>query len=381
MSRAKKVLGCLVVAVVVLVVAAATGLRLRYGGGEPYPNLARRPVLPETVLETVVTYHEPIGNVAVSGDGRVFFTAHPEARPEGPRLLEWVGDRAVAYPDEARQDELFRTPLGVVVDRQQRLWTVDPADHGLGKARLLAFDLATGAVAVDIVLDRAAAPLGSFLQDLQVTPDGATVVVADVSFWRKSPSLVVVDVATGGARRVLERHPSVRPQDWIIETPAGRMVFFGGLAALKPGVDGIAMDPAGRWLAFGAMTHDTLYRVPVAALLDPGLTTGQIGAAVEDLGPKPLSDGLSADRDGGVWITDVEHGAVLRRAPGGLETWIRSPRIRWADALSWGPGGWLYVADSAIPDQMLRSRRHIAAAGPYHVFRFHAQGIEGAPGQ
>ena len=40
-------------------------------------------------------------------------------------------------------------------------------------------------------------------------------------------------------------------------------------------------------------------------------------------------NGLSAGLEGGIWITDVEHGAVVRRAPGGaLETWIKTPRIR-----------------------------------------------------
>ena len=235
---------------------------------------------------------------------------------------------------------------------------------------------------VNITFDRSVAPLGSFLQDLQVSPDGKTVYIADVSFWRKSPALVVVDVASGGARRVLERHPSVMPQDWIITTPIKRMVFFGGLAALKPGIDGIAISADGSWLAYGAMTHDRLYRVPTAALGDPALGEAELASQVQVLGRKPLSDGLSADLEGGVWITDVEHGAVLRQAPdGGLETWVRTPRVRWADALSWGPDGWLYLADSAIPDQMLQSRAHIAAHAPYFVYRFRPGSVTGVPGQ
>ena len=63
-----------------------------------------------------------------------------------------------------------------------------------------------------------------------------------------------------------------------------------------------------------------------------------------------------------------------------LETLIRSSRVRWADALSFGPDGWLYLADSAIPDMMLRSRAHIRDAAPYFVFRFRP-GAEGVPGQ
>jgi sugar lactone lactonase YvrE len=159
------------------------------------------------------------------------------------------------------------------------------------------------------------------------------------------------------------------------------MVFFAGLAAMKPGVDGIAVSTDGAWLAYGAMSHDSLYRVPTAALLDQSLDDAGIASEIEALGRKPLSDGLSADEEGGVWITDVEHGAVLRMAPdGGLETWVTSPRIRWADALSFGPDGWLYLADSAIPEQVMRSKRHIASQAPFFIFRFRPD-VAGVPGQ
>jgi hypothetical protein len=60
-------------------------------------------------------------------------------------------------------------------------------------------------------------------------------------------------------------------------------------------------------------------------------------------------------------------------------TLIRSARIRWADALSFGPDGWLYVADSALYDVVLQPRAHIESQGPYKIFRFPA-GIEGVPG-
>ena len=367
------------VLLVVLTVMAFV-VRLTYGGGKPYTDLTTNPELPDQALRTVVSYREPIGNVAVSSSGRLFFTAHPEARPEGAKLLEWSDGGAQPFPNETIQDEIFETPLGVVIDRQDRLWVIDHGGHGFGTPRLVAFDLTTGEVVHDHEFQNDAAPPGSFLQDLQVAPDGATVFVADVSFWRRQPAIVVHDVATSTDRRVLEDHASVEAQDWIIRTPAKRMVFFGGVAAMKPGIDGIAISPDGRWLTYGAMTHDTLFRVPTGALTDPSLDDNEIADRLENLGRKPLSDGLSADLEGGIWITDVEHGAVLRRTPdGALETWVKSPRIRWADALSFGPDGWLYVADSAIPDQVMRSRAHIKDEGPYFIYRFQP-GVEGVPG-
>ena len=370
----------LVIVIVVVFALLAVVLYGRYGGGEPYPDLNGAPRFDESALEVVVTSPEPIGNIAVSGDGRVFYTIHPESRPEGAKLLEWVDGSPVAFPTENAQST-FETPLGVAIDRQSRLWVIDHGNHGTGTPRLVAFDLATGGVVHDHAFDSSVAQLGSFLQDLQVDSTGKHVFIADVSFWRKNPGLIVYDVDGGAARRVLESDPSVTAQDWLIRNPTKDMRFFGGLVVLKPGVDGIAIDRDDEWVYYGAMTHDTMYRIKVSDLLDESLSEGALAARVEPVGKKPLNDGLSTDSAGNLLITDVEHGSVVRMTPRGeIETLIASPRIRWADALSYGPDGWLYVADSAIPDQMLRSKAHIEESAPYHVFRFQP-GIDGVPGQ
>ena len=94
-----------------------------------------------------------------------------------------------------------------------------------------------------------------------------------------------------------------------------------------------------------------------------------------------MSDGFSRDNAGNIYITDVEHSAVFVVGPElPLTTLIQSDEIRWADALSFGPDGWLYLADSALPDLILQPREHIEAAGPYRIFRFQP-GFEGVPGQ
>ncbi len=374
---------CLVrvlVALAVAVALVAIVLASRYGGGEPYPDLSSAPVLDEGALEVVVTSPEPIGNLAVSADGRVFYTIHPESRPTGAKLLEWVDGAPRAFPSDEAQS-LFETPLGLAIDPQNRLWSIDHGNHGTGTPRLLAFDLSTGEVVHDHAFDSSVAQLGSFLQDLQVDSTGEHVFIADVSFWRKNPGLVVYDVDKKRARRVLQSDPSVVAQDWLIRNPTKDMKFFGGLVVLKPGVDGIAISRDDEWVWYGAMAHDTMYRIKVADLLDESLSEGALAARVQDVGRKPLNDGLSTDVEGSVLITDVEHNAVIRMTPDGeLTTLVKDTRIRWPDALSFGPDGWLYVADSAIPDQMLQPKSHIEAEAPYHIFRFKPD-VGGVPGQ
>jgi sugar lactone lactonase YvrE len=119
------------------------------------------------------------------------------------------------------------------------------------------------------------------------------------------------------------------------------------------------------------MNHDTLYRVPMAVLTSKTATEAEIEAAIEPVSKKPLNDGLSSDDKGNIYITDVEHqGVAVVRPDGKLETLIKDSRVRWADDLTFGPDGWLYLADSAIPELVLQNAEHHAEKAPYTIWRF-----------
>lgn len=352
-----------------------------FGNGSAYPDLSGDPLLPTGTIEVAVQTDIPIGNAAVSATGRIFFTAHPEAKPAGPRLFEWVDGAAVPYPNAGEQSQLFRTPLGLTVDRQNRLWIIDPADHGFGQARLTAIDLGTDVVVHSHAFGSDIAPIGSFVQDHQVSSDGKWIYIADVGFWAKRPAIIIYDVENRRARRLLNRHDSVYPQNFLIRNQIKDMSFFGGLLEMKTGIDGIALSRDDEWLYYAAMNHETLFRIRTTDLRDESLDDSALSAKIESVGRKPLNDGLSIDDADNVFITDVEHQAVVRMAPdGSLQTIVKDERIRWADGLSFGPGGWLYLADSAIPHLALQSAEHIAAQAPYYIWKFRP-GTIGAAGQ
>ncbi len=363
---------------VIIAFVGSIVLWMRHGGGEAYPDLSTAPVFAGDALEEVLAYPEPIGNVAVSRNGRVFFTVHPESRPAGNRLLEYVEGAAVPYPDLTSQLDLFDAVLGVVIDRYDRLWTIDHGNHGLRKPRLLAFDLRDGAIVVDHVFDESIAPSGSFLQDLQVSGDGRSVLIADTSFWRKRPALILFDTESRSARRLLEDHHALAAEPFVIVSDGRQMSFAGGMLSYRGGVDGLALDD--QWLYFGALSGSGLYRVRLRDLRDDALPASQLASRVERYSDKPLSDGFSIDVDGNVFVTDVEHNSVFivdknREA----RTLINSGVLRWPGSLSFGPDGWLYIADSALSDVVFESKDHIRESGPYRIFRFRP-GTEGSPG-
>ena len=166
----------------------------------------------------------------------------PKADPRAQNCSSGSIGAPEPFPS-AEAQSLLETPLGVVVDRQNRLWAIDHGNHGTGSAQLYWRSiLATGELVHEHVFDSSVAQLGSFLQDLQVDSTGEHVFIADVSFWRKNAGLVVYDVASGRTRaESLDSDPSVSAQDWLIRNPTKDMVFFG-VVVLKPGVDGIAID-------------------------------------------------------------------------------------------------------------------------------------------
>jgi sugar lactone lactonase YvrE len=232
------------------------------------------------------------------------------------------------------------------------------------------------------VFGKDVAPIGSFFQDFTIDQPATTIYIADVSFFGRDPGIVVYDIVKKSAHRVLSSHPSVFPQNILIRTATKTMQFYGGLIALKTGIDGVALSGDDEWLFYAAMNHANLYRVPTKALKDRSPSPGMVEALVEDLGPKPLSDGITADAAGGVYITDVEHGAVMKREAGGrLITLVKDPeKIRWADSVGFGEGGALLIADSAIPDQMLMPKSHIESRKPYFIYRVNV-GVAGVPGR
>jgi len=185
---------------VVFLAALAAVVRLRYGGGESYPDLRTPPLAPASALTPVVTLDYPPGNVAIAGDGRTFFNYHPFAKAErcgAPTVFELVAGVPRPYPDAAFQAR-YQGVFGMTIDRQQRLWFVEPAGLDHDATRLMAFDLRTNAVAYEYEFPPGVA---RFAQDPRVSPDGGTVYTADTGLLEfTGAALFIVDVASRTTR-------------------------------------------------------------------------------------------------------------------------------------------------------------------------------------
>lgn len=371
-----KLFGKIVLALIALLVVALGGVKLLYGGGERYADVSMAAVIPAEQLESLVALDFPPGNVAASADNRVFFAYHPFAKAERfskATLFELVGGKPVPFPNAGAQSKL-QGVFGMTVDGQDRLWAIESAGLDFEHSRLLAFDLATNTQIFDYEFPKGDAP---FAQDLRVSPDGKTVFLADTGLFKfTKPGLIIFDVASKSYRTVLADHPSTRPQNWVTQTPFGPHKLGYGLVSFTVGLDGIVLSEDGVWLYFGAMNHDTLYKIPTAALLDAKLGKLELEEQIVRVGKKPLSDGFARDLAGNILITDIENGGIARMTPeGALQTLVKSKDVIWADGVAMAPDGKVIFTDSAIPAYINQfaqppSRDRLEAHRPYHIYRF-----------
>lgn len=365
-------------------VAALVAL-LRVGlTGDRMADRSTAPALGFEAVEKVADLDYPPGNIAVSTDGRIFFTLHPDGRP--PRqVVELVDGRPVAFPDETMQHEnddapWFQSILALRVDRQGRLWVLDFARFGRGRPRIVAIDLASRRVVHQYEFPPSVAGLGSMLNDFQVDAEGRYIYIAETSPVWQTPAIVVYDSIAGTSRRVLDGHPSVRSERFDIHVDERRMALPGGILPLRIAVDSIALSRDGTWLYYGAVTGSRLWRIRVTHLVDPALDNAALASKVEAFAEKPLTDGLTTDDDGNVYLSDMEHSAVHRLAPDGrLQTLVSDPRLRWPDGFSFGPDGWLYVTCSALQHVLFQSDDDVRLHAPYQIWRFRP-GPAAAPG-
>lgn len=363
---------------VIVAMLVAIVFRARYGGPlVTFPERATAPTNPKAAFEIVATLDTAPGNIAVAPDGRIFFTFHPEGRPDGDKLVEWKDGKAIPFPGPEWQHgrgegmPYFDTALGIRLDAKGRLWVIDHGFHGLRQPRLLAFDINTRALVAQVDFSREVAGRGSFLQDLAVDPEGRYVYIADANVLAKKPALIVYDSVEKVAFRRLEGHLSVVDKSYLVSNKGRPMVLLGGLFNLHAAVDSIALDRKGEWLYFAPMSHEDLFRVRAADLRDRGtVDDDELRRRVENFAPKIQTDGITTDADGTIYLSDIERGAIATvNQERQLKTYFVDRRIRWPDGMSFGPGGWLYFTDSDLPDLMLRSKGHMKQSAPYYIFR------------
>ena len=140
--------------------------------------------------------------------------------------------------------------------------------------------------------------------------------------------------------------------------------------AINPGVDGITLSRDGEMLYYASVSGDLLYRLPTRHLKYAKANDRVLAGFVEPVGRKTMTDGMTIDDQNNVYMTDIEHSAIVRMAPSGERTTLlKTDKLRWPDGFSFGPEGYLYVTCSALHDVLGKLPGNVQAKAPYPIYR------------
>jgi sugar lactone lactonase YvrE len=237
-----------------------------------------------------------------------------------------------------------------------------------GGPKLLKVDLETNQVVQNIAFGEDVAPAKSYLNDVRIDTG------ANVAYITESGigAIVVVDLKSGKARRLLDRHASTKAESDVKLNVDGReLLDEQKKKAPQIHADGIALDAKNGWLYYHALTGRTLYRIKTDFLRAENLSTGDLEKKVEKVGETGPPDGMLEAPDGSIYLTSLEDNAIARFNPESkkLERVIQDKRLSWPDTLAWGQDGALYVTASQIQNMPRFNGGKSARTEPYKVFK------------
>jgi len=280
--------------------------------------------------------------------------------------------RLTAFPSKegnavsGAPDQSLRNVLGFHVDRKNGwLWALDmgfvagEAEAPPGAQKVLVLDLKSGRPVKRIGLDGVADRKGSFLNDIAVDEQRRVAYISD-SGMRSAPNnmvgLIVVDFASGKARRVLDRNSNLQVEPGVKVVAHGAEVWPGNPLLL--GVNGIALSPDGRTLYWTVTTGTRVHAVATAILRNADAGDERISAAIRNLGAVGgNTDGIVTDAKGSLYITDVTRNGIVKYEPrtGTMFLIASDEGVRWPDTPAILPGGDLVFTSSSLNDHFAGS--------------------------
>jgi len=236
--------------------------------------------------------------------------------------------------------------LGVQCDASGVVWMLDNGLRGGSLPKLVGWDVAKNRLARLItfkppVVPRVpSVPDNAFFNDLAVDLTHNAIYVSHSSGIEAS-ALIVVNLTTDEARRVLQGHESMIPEsrDLVMN---GKVLNFtlpdSGRLKLLIGVNPIALDSQNEWLYYGTMNGNSMYRIRTSDLIETQLTYDQLSQRVERYSEKPICDGISLDNAGNIYVSDLQANAVgVIRADRSYSVLVTDPRISWLNRLVSAP--------------------------------------------
>ena len=347
---------------------AGTGL----GGGSALAD-RRNPQ-----IEVVAELNAPPGGICVTPKGEIIVSIHQFFRAR-ERLVRIDRDGKVhPFPSAGEGGETgldLDSVLGLACDGNGVVWMLDNGRRGESIPKLVGWDTAENQLHRIIHLTEPATVAGSFVSGLTVDEEGTFAYITDPARGQDA-ALIVVNLDSGLARRVLEGHFSVRPEAdmelRIDNGPIEARGLDGAVVDPQAGVNPITMGRKQDWIYYGPMKGRTLYRLRTRLLKDTSLTQIELASRVEGYAARPVCDGIGMDNQGNIYLSDLAGKAVgiIEEKTQKYRPYITDPRLLWLDGFAKGTDGQFYGFTTQLHRSPHFNRGKNSARPPFYIFKF-----------
>lgn len=325
-------------------------------------------------LEIVAKLTTRPANPAVSDTGRVFFSQHPL---DGPaiKVVELLKNGDIKpFPNVEFNRELGNV-IGIKVVKDT-LWLLDMGSDKISP-QLVSWNISNNKLKKKIPIPASVRRDNSFLQDMAIDTQRQIAYIADMTrgdlIGVSEPAIIAVDLVNGETRRLLENHPTFAPGEAmkIDLRVIAHASENGKITPLQLGLNPIAISPDNQWVYYGSVNGKVLWRIASADLANRAMSASTLSGKPERYASKGNSDGIIADDQGNVYVTDVEQHGIGIANSNGYHLLVEDKKLlNWADGLAMGPDGYIYATVNQLHKHPALNSGVNDSNPPYYLVKF-----------
>lgn len=319
------------------------------------------------------------GNVTVTDNGRIIMSLHQFYQPKYT-VVEYKEKVLVPFPNkklsdvDSTADIKLDSVLGIR-SANGIVWMLDNGMRSGVTPKLVGWDIKADKLHQVISLPPPIAPIDSFVNDFVVDTRHNYIFISDPAGGLNA-GLIVINLRTEKVRRLLEGHISVIPEniDLIIDNePIQVKSESGELVHPHIGINPITADMNNEWVYFGPMHGLSLYRVRVDDLVNEKLDAKTLANRVERYSDKPISDGITIDKDNNIYLGELAENAIgFISSDRKYRRLSQSPVLSWVDSFSFGPNGKLYAVVNRLHQSAILNGGVLKANPPFYLIQVNA---------